>query len=135
MQRQAIDPWTWQNELGFVQANAVTGGEQAIYCSGQTSMDADGNPVHEGDMRAQLSQALDNLEAVLREIDCELSDVVRLNYYTTDVDGFFAAQDVLLTRLNEAECRPASTLLEVSRLALPPLLVELEATAVAGAAR
>ena len=135
MERQTIDPWTWQNQFGFSQATAVTGGDQTIYCSGQTSMDADGNPVHEGDMRAQLSQALDNLETVLRESDCELSDVVRLNYYTTDVDGFFAAQDVLLTRLNEAGCRPASTLLEVSRLALPPLLVELEATAVAGAAR
>ena len=134
MERQTIDPWTWQDQFGFVQANAVTGGEQTIYCSGQTSMDADGNPVHEGDMRAQLSQALDNLEAVLRKSGCKLSDVVRLNYYTTDVDSFFAAQDVLLARLNETGCRPASTLLEVSRLALPPLLVELEATAVAGAA-
>jgi enamine deaminase RidA (YjgF/YER057c/UK114 family) len=135
VERQTIDPWTWQSQFGFVQANAVTGGEQTIFCSGQTSMDANGNPVHEGDMRAQLSQALDNLEAVLRESDCGLSDIVRLNYYTTDVDGFFAAQDVLLTRLTEADCRPASTLLEVSRLALPPLLVELEATAIAGAAR
>jgi enamine deaminase RidA (YjgF/YER057c/UK114 family) len=135
VERQTIDPWTWQDQFGFVQANAVTGGDRTIYCSGQTSMDADGNPVHEGDMRAQLSQALHNLEAVLRESDCELSDVVRLNYYTTDVDGFFAAQDVLLARLNGAGCRPATTLLEVSRLALPPLLVELEATAVVGAAR
>ena len=135
MERQTIDPWTWQEQFGFAQANAVTAGEQTIYCSGQTSMDADGNPVHEGDMRAQLSQALDNLETVLRQSGCELSDVVRLNYYTTDVDAFFAAQDVLLARLNVAGCRPASTLLEVSRLALPPLLVELEATAVAGAAR
>ncbi len=135
MERQAISPWTWQDQFGFAQANAVMGGERTIYCSGQTSMDADGSPAHEGDMRAQLRQALDNLEAVLRESDCELSDVVRLNYYTTDVDGFFAEQDVLLARLNEAGCRPASTILEVSRLALPPLLVELEATAVAGAAR
>jgi enamine deaminase RidA (YjgF/YER057c/UK114 family) len=135
VERQAIDPWTWQDQFGFVQANAVTGGERTIYCSGQTAMDADGNPVHEGDMRAQLGQAVENLEAVLRESDCELSDVVRLNYYTTDVDGFLAEQDVLLARLNEAGCRPASTILEVSRLALPPLLVELEATAVAGAAR
>ncbi len=43
-------------------------------------MDADGNPIHEGDMRAQLSQALDNLEAVLQESDCGLADVVPLNY-------------------------------------------------------
>jgi enamine deaminase RidA (YjgF/YER057c/UK114 family) len=135
VERQTINPWTWQDRFRFVQANAVTSIERTVYCSGQTSMDADGNPVHEGDMRAQLSQALANLEAVLRESDCHLSDVVRLNYYTTDIDGFFAAQDVLVARLSEAGCRPASTLLAVSRLALPPLLVELEATAVARVAR
>jgi hypothetical protein len=87
-------------------------GRRADVCSAQTSMDADGYPVHEGDMRAQLRQAVDNLEAVPRESDCELSDVVRLNYYTTDVDGFFAEQDVLRARLNEAGCRRASTLLD-----------------------
>lgn len=130
MERQIINPWTWQDQFGFVQANAVTGVERTIYCSGQTSMDADGDPIHEGDMGAQLSQALDNLEAVLRAGGCGLSDVVRLNYYTTDVDSFFAAQEVLGARLGKAGCRPTSTLLEVSRLALPPLLVELEATAV-----
>jgi enamine deaminase RidA (YjgF/YER057c/UK114 family) len=81
-------------------------------------------------MVAQVGQALDNLEAVLRGSGCGLSDVVRLNYYTTDLDAFFAAMEVLVPRLGEAGCRPASTLLEVSRLALPPLLVELEATAV-----
>ena len=130
MDVQTINPWTWQDDFGFVQANAVTGGERTVYCSGQTSMSADGNPLHEGDMRAQLSQALDNLEAVLRESGCGLSDVVRLDYSTTDLDGFFGAMDVLHSRLREAGCRPASTLVEVSRLALPPLLVEIEATAV-----
>ncbi len=131
LERQIINPWSWQDRFGFVQANAVTGGERTIYCSGQTSVDADGDPVHEGDMRAQLSQALDNLEALLRGSDGELSDVVRLNYYTTDVDGLFAAMDVVVARLEKAGCRPATTLLGVSRLALPPLLVELEATVVA----
>jgi enamine deaminase RidA (YjgF/YER057c/UK114 family) len=130
MELQTINPWTWQDQFGFVQARAVTASERTVYCSGQTSMDGDGNPLHEGDMRAQLSQALDNLEVVLRASGCELSDVVRLNYYTTDIDGFFGAIDVVLARLQEADCRPASTLLEVSRLALPPLLVEIEATAV-----
>ena len=98
LERQIINPWSWQDRFGFVQANAVTSAGRTIYCSGQTSMDADGNPIHEGDMRAQLSQALDNLEALLRASDSELSDVVRLNYYTTDVDGFFAAMDVVVAR-------------------------------------
>ena len=130
MEVRTINPWTWQDQFGFVQANAVTAGERTVYCSGQTSMDADGNPLHEGDLRAQLGQALDNLEEVLRASGCGLSDVVRLDYYTTDLDGFFAAIDVVSARLQDAGCRPASTLLEVSRLALPPLVVEIEATAV-----
>ena len=130
MEQQIVNPWTWQDQFGFVQANAVSGAARTIYCAGQTSMDGEGNPIHEGDMGAQLGQALDNLEAVLRESECGLANVVRLNYYTTDVDGFFAAQEVLAARLSEAGCRPASTLLGVSRLALPPLLVEVEATAV-----
>jgi enamine deaminase RidA (YjgF/YER057c/UK114 family) len=79
-------------------------------------------------------QALDNLEVVLGASGCTLADVVRLDVFTTDVDGFFPVMDVLVGRLQEAGCRPASSLLGVSRLALPPLLVELEATAVAEAA-
>lgn len=130
MERQIINPWSWQDQFGFVQAQAVSGGERTIYCSGQTSVDVDGDPIHEGDMVAQVGQALDNLESVLRKSGCGLSNVVRLNYYTTDLDGFFRAMDVLTARLETAGCRAAATLVEVSRLARPPLLVELEATAV-----
>lgn len=79
-------------------------------------------------MSAQLAQAVDNLETVLREAGAELSDVVRLNYYTTDVDRFFEAY-AAAGRLAAAGCRPAATLLGVQRLAYPELLVEIEATA------
>lgn len=131
MQRRIINPWSWQDEYGYVQANEVSGHKRVLYCAGQTSVNADGEPVHPGDMRAQLEQALDNLETVLHEASLELSDVVRLNVYTTDVDGLFEAYDVVAGRLGEAGCRQAGTLLGVSRLAFPELLVELEATAVA----
>ena len=56
MGRRVINPWTWQDQFGFVQALEVTGSERALFCAGQTSSDADGNPVHAGDMRAQLGQ-------------------------------------------------------------------------------
>jgi enamine deaminase RidA (YjgF/YER057c/UK114 family) len=82
-------------------------------------------------MRAQIIQALDNVETVLRVAGFTLSDVVRLNYYITDVDRFFEAYDALATRLAESGCQPASTLVGVARLALPELLVEFEATAMA----
>ena len=131
MGRRVINPWTWQDQYGYAQAIEVTGSERAVFCAGQTSNDADGNPVHAGDMAAQVGQALDNLEVVLREAGFELSQVVRLNTYTTDVDAFLEASEAAAARRAEAGCRPSATLLGVARLAFPEFLVELEATAVA----
>jgi|TARA_B100001971_G_C17993063_1_gene433345 enamine deaminase RidA (YjgF/YER057c/UK114 family) len=129
MERRIINPWTWQDQLGFVQANEVSGVQRRLICSGQTSVDADGSPVRAGDMAGQINQALDNLETVLSGAGFKLSDVMRLNYYTTDVDGLMEAAEVLGRRLGKADCRAASTLLGVTRLAFPELLVEIEATA------
>ncbi len=131
MERRIINPWTWQDQLGYVQANEVSGTQRTLFLAGQASVDEEGRPVNPEDMGVQLTQAMDNLEAVLREAGAELSDVVRLNYYTTDVDRFFEAYGAAVGRLAEAGCRPASTLLGVTRLAYPELLVEIEATAVA----
>src|SRR5436190_23502790 len=130
MEKRVINPWTWQDQFGFVQANEVTGAERVLYCAGQTSVDADGKPLHEGDMEAQALQALDNLETVLKEAGYGLSDIVRLNTYVTDVDSYRAAAPAVGKRLGQAGCRQAATLLGISRLALPELLVEIEATAV-----
>jgi enamine deaminase RidA (YjgF/YER057c/UK114 family) len=130
VERRIINPWTWQDQFGYVQANEVSGVQRTLICSGQVSINAEGRPVHPEDMGAQLNQTLDNLETVLREAGAELSDVVRLNFYTTDVDRFFEAYGVAAGRLAEAGCQPASTLLGVTRLAFPELLVEIEATAV-----
>ena len=73
---------------------------------------------------------MDDLETVLKEAGAELSDVVRLTYYNTDVDRFFGVYHTVVGRLNEADCRPATTLLGVTRLASPEILVEVEAMAV-----
>ncbi len=130
MERTVINPWTWQDQWGFVQANEVSGSQRTIFLAGQISVDAEGSPLHAGDMRAQIEQAMDNIQTVLREAGAELSNVVRLNYYTTDVDRCLEAGDALSARLSEAGCRPASTLLGVTRLYHPDILIEIEATAV-----
>ena len=67
---------------------------------------------------------------MLREAKAGLSDVVRLNIYATDVDRFLEAFGAAAGRLAQAGCQPASTLLGVTRLAFPEMLVEIEATAV-----
>jgi enamine deaminase RidA (YjgF/YER057c/UK114 family) len=131
MERRIVNPWTWQDRLGFVQANEVSGTKRTLVCSGQTSVDAKGAPCHAGDMAAQMQQALANLETVLTQAGFTLADVVRLNYYTTDVDRFIAGSAQGLRRLAETGCRPASTLLGVARLFHPDILVEIEATAMA----
>ena len=60
-----------------------------------------------------------------------LANVVRLNFYTTDVDAYLTNAGVIGARLGAAGVAPAGTLLGVARLAFPELLVEIEATAVA----
>jgi enamine deaminase RidA (YjgF/YER057c/UK114 family) len=131
MERRTINPWRWQEALAFAQATEVRGPHRVLYCAGQASVDADGRTLHPGDIRVQAGQALTNLDTVLRAAGLTLADVVRLNYYTTDVDGLLGVWDAIAARLGQAGCHPASTLLGVTRLALPDLLVEIEATAVA----
>ena len=130
MERQAINPWQWSAQFGFNQGELVEGATRVLFCSGQTSVDANGAPQHAGDMAAQMSLALDNLEAVLRDGGMGLGNLVRLNFYTTDVDAFLANGEVLGTRLASIGVMPAGTLLGVARLAFPDLLIEMEGTAV-----
>jgi len=127
MERQVVNPWSWQDRFGFVQATEVAGAERILYCAGQTSVDENGRPAYVGDMEGQVGQALDNLETVLREAGFAVSDIVRVTIYVTDVDAYRQAAPALGARLGG---RYASTLLGVARLALPELLVEIEATAV-----
>jgi enamine deaminase RidA (YjgF/YER057c/UK114 family) len=82
-------------------------------------------------MVAQFNQALDNLERVLADAGLTLADVVRLNYYVTDVSAFLGAVPLVGPRLRAAGCKPASTLLGIERLAQPECLIEIEATAAA----
>lgn len=131
METRAINPWQWQDRAGFSQAIEVLGAQRVVYCAGQTSVDADGNPMHAGDMTKQVNQALDNLESVLKEAGLTLANVVRLNYYTTDMGAFFSAGQVLGKRLGAAGCKPSSTLLAVAGLFHPHIMIEIEATAVA----
>jgi enamine deaminase RidA (YjgF/YER057c/UK114 family) len=131
MQRTAVNPWPWSAPLGFNQGELVAGHTRTLYCSGQTAMSGDGKPLHDGDLPAQLGRCLDNVQAVLAEAGMSLANLVRLTVYTTDVDLLFAHYGVLASRLAAAGVAPATTLLGVTRLAIPGQLVELEATAVA----
>ncbi|GAB2576394.1 RidA family protein [Kribbella endophytica] len=131
VERTAVNPVTWSVGMGFNQGELVSGHTRTLYCSGQTAMNADGKPEHDGDMAGQLALSLSNLEAVLAEAGMSLGDLVRLNVYTTDVDLLFQHYGVLASRLGAARVAPTTTMLGVTRLAIPGQLVELEGTAVA----
>ena len=130
VETRAVNPWKWQDQVGFSQAIDVRGADRVVYCAGQTSVDADGTPINAGDMAAQINQALNNLETVLGHAGLTLANVVRLNYYTRNVAAFIQASSSFGPRLHAAGCQPASTLLGVAELFHPDILVEIEATAI-----
>jgi enamine deaminase RidA (YjgF/YER057c/UK114 family) len=127
MERRSINPSTWSLQLGFDQAQLIEGHERQLVCSGMDAVDAEGNPQHPGDMAAQLGLAVDNMEAVLAGADMTLANVVRLNAYATDLDELLKHWATLTDRFGET--RFVTSLLGVTQLPAPQLLVMLEATA------
>jgi enamine deaminase RidA (YjgF/YER057c/UK114 family) len=126
----AINPWNWSAGLGYNQGVLASGHTRTLYCAGQAAMNGAGEPEHAGDVAAQVVLSLDNLESVLSAAGMSLANLVRLTVYATDVDRLFEHYGVLTSRLGAAGVAPATTVLGVTRLALPDLLVELEGTAV-----
>src|SRR5262249_44326309 len=102
-----VNPWKWQDQFAFSQAIDVRNAKRVLYCAGQTSVDAEGRPLHAGNMAAQLKTAFDNLETVLSAGGLTLANVVRLNYYTTNVAAFMEASPAIGSRLHAAGCQPA----------------------------
>ncbi|MDN5727122.1 MAG: RidA family protein [Propionibacteriales bacterium] len=131
MERTAVNPVTWSKDMGFNQGELITGATRILHLSGQTAMSSDGTPQHEGDLAAQLSLSLDNVEGVLAAADMSLSNLVRLNVFATDVDELLQNYGVLSGRLEAAGVAPTTTMLGVSRLAVPGQMVELDGIAAA----
>lgn len=129
MLRTPVNPWNWSLKLGYNQAEIIEGPSRQLICAGQTAVDGEGNPQHLDNMRGQISLALDNLEAVLADADMNLSNIIRLGVYATDVDEALQNFDLLGMRFGPIQCAPPMTLLGVTRLAIPGLLFEVEATA------
>lgn len=131
MERKAVNPWDWSIKLGYNQAEIIDGATRQVICAGQTSVDGDGNPLHLGEMRGQIGVALDNLETILKAADMNLSNVVKLGVYATDVAEALRNFDLMGMRFGPHRVAPPMTLLGVTSLAIPGLLFEIEATALA----
>ncbi|MEJ6508251.1 MAG: RidA family protein [Octadecabacter sp.] len=131
MKRTAVNPWNWSLNLGYNQAEIIDGATRQLIVAGQTAVDENGAPQHIGDMRGQIGLALDNLEAVLAGADMDLSNIIKLGVYATDVDEALKNFDLMGMRFGPFQVSPPMTLLGVTRLAILGLLFEIEATAAA----
>ncbi|PSU86699.1 enamine deaminase RidA [Photobacterium kishitanii] len=130
LDRTIVNPWDWREYMGLVQGNEVKNVSSIFFVGGQASVDEYAATVHPGDMGKQIAHAFDKLEIVLGEAGYELSDVVRLTYYTTDIAKFRKEFGPTLERLKAKNCNPSAALIGVAELANPDLMFELEATAV-----
>jgi reactive intermediate/imine deaminase len=100
-----------------------------VFVSGQAALDLDGNIVGEGDFDAQAEQAFENLQSVLIAAGSGMNKVIKVTIYLTDMANFNRV--VSLRERYFSPPWPADTLLEVSALALPQLMIEIEAVALA----
>ncbi|HYX77560.1 MAG TPA: RidA family protein [Gaiellaceae bacterium] len=127
-ERRFLTPATLSPPFGYshvVEAPAGT----IVYISGQVPLDADGQLVGEGDFEAQTRQVFENLTRALEAADATWSDVVKLDYFLRDV-GQIAIVRTIRDEYVDTTNPPASTLVEVSGLFRPEVLVEVQATAI-----
>jgi 2-iminobutanoate/2-iminopropanoate deaminase len=131
MKRRNIQPDTLSKRVvgGHVLYShvVVVEAKKTIFVSGQLARDASGEVVGKGDMRAQIRQTGENIKAALTAAGASLNDIVKTNTYVTNIEEFFKHTDV---RMEYFGAMPTSTTIEVSKLAHPDLMVEIEVVAV-----
>lgn len=103
-------------------------GERLIFLSGQTAANAD-YKVESGDIRKQTHAVYDNIEIALRAAGATLANVIKTTTYLTSADYIGPSREVRVERYKHLEAPPANTLLIVSRLAEPEMLIEIELVA------
>ncbi len=129
MAKNVLESSKVSKPVGIMSQGVKAIGGHLIFASGQVSRDVNGNTVGVGDIKAQTRQVLENLKAVLEEGGATLDDVVKVTVFVTNVAEHFAQIHEVRSEFWK-DGYPASTLVEISALANPELLIEIEALAV-----
>lgn len=129
MSKQIINPPSMPAPSGY--AYAVKKAGTPVYISGQVAIDGSGKLVGEGDAAAQTEQVFQNLRTVVEAAGGSLRDIVKLTVYVTDPSYRPAIAAARQKHFKDGDY-PASTYVVISGLALPQLLVEIEAIAIVG---
>ncbi len=124
-----VNPSTIHSPLGYSHVAEVKEGK-IVFISGQIARDKKGDLVGKDNFTAQVRQAFENLKSAIESVGGTLSNIVKLNYYVVDMSRLQDLRAVRDTFFRDKERMPASTLVGVTRLAHPDLLVEIEAVAV-----
>ena len=129
-----LNPEALSKPPGYTHVVEATAPARIVYLAGQLGLDRDGKVAGApGDFRAQAVQTFENLKAALAAVGGRFQDVVKLNNYLTDISHlpiFREVRDSYLPATN----KPASTTIQISGLARPGALLEIEAVAVLAAA-
>ncbi len=123
-----INPETMHHPAGYTHVVEVTAG-RPVYIAGQVALNPAGVLVGPGDIRAQARQVFDNLGAALEAVGADFEHVVKLTYYLLDATQLPVVREIRDRYVNIQQ-PPASTAVEVRRLARDDLLIEVEAVAV-----
>ena len=128
MKQERIDPgWAWARKLN-ISAGVKVG--DTIYLSGTVAFDSDGNVIGEGDVYAQAKQIFKNIEEALSCAGAEMSDVVKITTFLTDMSAYGEFGRARTEAFPAGV--PASAAYATPALIKPELLVEVEAVAVVG---
>jgi 2-iminobutanoate/2-iminopropanoate deaminase len=123
------NPETMHTPRGYSHVADVPAGSRMIFIAGQVALDKSGAVVGPGDFKAQATQVFENLQLALAAVGGTCKDIVKLNYYLTDVTQAPIVREVR-DRYIDTAAPPASTLVEVRRLFRDDVMLEVEAVAV-----
>ncbi|WP_411766165.1 RidA family protein [Winogradskyella sp. A3E31] len=135
MKRQAINPTNdWGAGFEMNQAEIISEFNKIIKFSGQTSLVSDDSSEmglsvkFPGDQRKQMEFILDAIDKLLTQAGMTRKNIVHINFFTTEMEGFLESYEVYANWIKEAKIRPTQSAIGINQLVMPEMKLEIEIT-------